>query len=82
MLETLCLESVQTSDMLRCIEGYFFCMAGATGLRPRNMAKARLFAFLAAQDISDPLVGRAAQKWIWPWENVAFKPLREFLSAL
>lgn len=32
--------------------------------------------------IYDPLVGRAAQQGIWPWESPVFGPLKEFLLTL
>ncbi len=82
MLETLCLESVLTARTSQCIEQYFTCMETEAGPRPRNMPKARTFAFLATKDLSDALVGRAAQNGIWPWDCEAFQPLRAFLQAM
>jgi len=82
MLETLCLESVQTDGTSKCLEDFFACMAAAGALSARNMTKAKTFAFLAAKDISDPLVGRAAQKGIWTWSHAAFQKLNQFLRAL
>ncbi|MGH8247935.1 MAG: DUF3226 domain-containing protein [Gammaproteobacteria bacterium] len=82
MLETLCLESVQTNGTSKCLGDFFACMAAAGVLTARNMTKAKTFAVLAAKDISDPLVGRAAQKGIWPWSHVAFQQLTQFLRAL
>ncbi len=83
MLETSCLESVTTPEISACIESFFGCMAATPGAgTPRNMTKARTFAFLATKDIYDPLVGRAAQKGVWPWEHAAFEKLRQFLRAL
>jgi hypothetical protein len=82
MLETLCLESVVSPGMSKCTEQYFACMKGEGTTQPRNMTKARTFAFLATKDIYDPLVGRTAQKGIWPWHSPAFQPLKQFLLAL
>ena len=82
MLETLCLESVMTSRVCACIEQFFSCMEREGNARSRNLTKARTFAFLACKDIYDPLVGRASQKGIWPWENDAFLPLKNFLLEL
>ena len=82
MLETLCLDSVLTPRTSKCLEQYFKCMESEGHPPPRNMTKASTFAFLAAKDVPDPLVGRAAQKGIWPWDSPAFQPLRDFLLAL
>ena len=82
MLETLCLESVHSPQIDQCIEQYFACMARAGHPQPANMTKAKTFAFLAAKEIYDPLVGRAAQKGIWPWQSPVFKPLEDFLLTL
>jgi len=81
MLETLCLKVVAPNHCA-CIDAFFQCMEGAGIEKPGNMTKARTYAYLATQDIYDPLVGRAAQKGVWPWENPIFDPLRKFLRAL
>ena len=82
MLESLCLESVKTPQISECIEQYFSCLETGGNPKPRNMTKARTFCFLASKNISDPLVGRAAQKGIWPWDSPVFRPLKDFLLAL
>lgn len=82
MLETLCLASVLTPGTTQCIDDFFKCMDREGRPNPPNQTKARTFAFLASQDISDPLVGRAAQKGIWPWSHPAFEKLTQFLRAL
>lgn len=83
MLETLCLASLSDQLVtLACMNGYFDCLETNGITLPKNMAKARTWAFLATQNLSDPQVGRAAQAKIFPWNNDAFKPLREFIAAL
>jgi len=82
MLETLCFESVKTDALVACVDSFFDCMGTATNSRPRNLPKTRTFAYLATRDISDPLVGRAAQMKIWPWDSPVFGPLKDFLSQL
>ncbi len=83
MLETLCLQSVNDQvATMACVEGYFECLEKNGVNLPPNMAKARIWAFLATQKISDPQVGRAAQANVFPWNSDAFKPLREFIAAL
>ncbi len=91
MLETLCLraipehpdsdKSVRYTTTLKCVDNYYECLE-ASEIRPGNIDKAKTWAFLAAQNLSDPQVGRAAQAKIWPWDSKAFEPLRAFLKAL
>ncbi len=83
MLETLCLQSVNDQSVtLACMDGYFDCLEKNGVTPPKNIAKARIWTFLATQNLSDPQVGRAAQAKIFPWNSDAFKPLREFIAAL
>jgi len=71
-----------TSELRPFLAQFFSCMAREGSPQPRNWTKAKTFAFLASQDIYDPLVGRAAQKGIWPWSNPVFTPLKQFLLGL
>jgi len=82
MLETLCLESVITTNMRGCIEAYFNCADSAGIGTPTNQTKAHTRAFLATQEIDEAQVGRAAQKGLWNWEHRAFESLKAFLRAL
>jgi hypothetical protein len=82
MLENLCLESVGDKPEVHCLEDYFACIEKRGGTLPRNMTKAKAFAFLAAQDLNEPLIGTAAKAKIWPWEHPAFAMLQNFLRAL
>jgi hypothetical protein len=86
MLEDVCLESVgneaENKIKLRCVDGFFECIEKQNLALPKNLTKARTWVFLSSQDVSDPQVGRAAQKRIWLWDNVAFKPIKIFLEEL
>jgi hypothetical protein len=67
---------------MACVDGYFDCLS-QNGLKPpKNESKAKLWVYLAAQNLPDPQVGRAAQAKIFPWDSHTFKPLCEFISAL
>jgi hypothetical protein len=82
MLEDLCLASVQTDLALPCVDEYFQCIQQRAGRQPRNMAKARLHAWLASQDEPVNRLGEAAEKRYWPWNSAAFQPLIQFLQNL
>ena len=79
MLESLCYDSIGHEAVKVCVEAYFACVHKTGGPLPKNMAKAKVFAYLATKDISDPLVGRAAQAGIWDWNAQPFARLKTFL---
>jgi len=86
MLENVCLESVanegESKIKLRCVDSFFECIEMQGLALPKNLTKARTWAFLSSQDVSDPQVGRAAQKRIWLWDSAAFEPIKTFLQEL
>lgn len=81
MLETLCLQSVETDPVMSCVAEYFECVE-ANGILPNNTDKARLHAFLASRNKPGLRLGEAAAKGYWPWDSPVFDPLRQFLRAL
>ncbi len=81
MLETLCLQSVESDPVIPCIDEYFCCIK-QIGVLPRVMDKARLLAFLASRYESVSQLGRASQKNCWPWDDCAFDHVRQFLRNL
>ena len=85
MLETLCWQILEGNPELRprlaCVEGYLECLRRVKVDLP-NEAKARVWAYLAAQGRFDPLVGRAAQAKVWDWKNAVLEPLTAFLKSL
>ncbi len=81
-LEDVCLESVEADAAMPCVAGFFDCI-GHTDLQgPRNMAKARVHAFLPSRERPDLRLGEAAQKGIWLCDHAAFTPLRNLLEML
>jgi hypothetical protein len=85
MLETLCWRvlkgSPELGSRLECVEGYLDCLRRIEVDLP-NEAKARVWAYLAAQGRFDPLVGRAAQAKVWDWKSTVLEPLTAFLKSL
>jgi len=84
MLESLCLKYVEIhhATTLQCVDNYYDCLKDNGVTLPTNLTKARTWTFLAAQNLSDPLVGRAAQANIWPWDDRAFDQIKQFLRSL
>ena len=82
MLEDVCLESVEADAAMQCVAGFFDCIGHTDVQGPRNMAKARVHAFLASRERPDLRLGEAAQRGIWLFDHAAFTPLRNFLEIL
>lgn len=82
MLEDLCLRSVENHPVKQCIDQYFGCVKQQLGSLPRNMAKARVQAFLAAMREQVTHLGVAAHKGYWPLSDHVFDHAREFLSNM
>lgn len=84
-LENLCLLTMKGQPIETCIEDYLLCAAGATGsshTTTTNKAKARIHAWLAAQQQPDLRLGHAARKGLLNWDSPAFEELKEFLRGL
>lgn len=81
MVEDLCLNSVSDRPEFPCVDDYFNCITQKSK-RKDFSSKAKLRAWMAAQEDFDLYIGKAAEKGYWPWENPAFDPIREFLRNL
>ena len=85
MLETLCLQAAENTEqtsgskLLPCVDEFFACLE-KRGQVPANPQKARFAGYALAQDVVDPLLGRAAQQGKIPWASPAFNLLKEFLN--
>ncbi|MDY6781272.1 MAG: DUF3226 domain-containing protein [Cyanobacteriota bacterium] len=82
MLEDLCLSSVKNDPAMTCIDGYFECVEQQASRQPKNMAKAKLHAFLASQTKPSLRLAEAAEKGVWKWDSPAFDRLKQFLQSI
>ena len=82
MLEDLCLSAVQDDPAMPCVDQYFECVEKEMGRLPRNMAKARIHAFLASRERPDRRLGEAALGGELPWDSPSFAPVKQFLNRL
>jgi len=82
MLETLCLESVKDDAALPCVDQFLDCLSERGVPTPNNLPKSRLHAFLASRPIPNCLLGQAAHKGYFPWDNPAFEKIKQFLRSL
>ena len=81
MLETLCVQSVETEPEFHCLSDYFTCLS-SHGIRPIQWDKALAHAWLASRPEPDKHLGKAAQAGYWPWQSHAFDNLWVFLRSM
>jgi hypothetical protein len=82
MLEDLCLSSVKDDPTMICIEDYFDCVQRQASRQPKNLAKAKIHAFLASQTKPGLRLAEAAEKGVWDLKHPAFSRLEQFLKAI
>ena len=89
MLESLCLSTVESENLHKCINSFIECIETETisdGNReykkPKNLHKARCRAFLAAMEEDTPSLGVAAKKGYWNLNSTKLEPLLDFLKKL
>jgi len=81
MLEDLCLQSVQTQPAMRCVDSFADCISKLPE-QPKNMSKAKVQSFLAAQPEIVNSLGLGAQNSYWDFGSTVFDELKEFLNHL
>ncbi len=83
-LEDLCLASLEGRVEMDCIEEYFRCLQDRLSPEsfPKNLAKAKIQAFLASQRESVPKLGIAAQRGYIPFEHEVFSKIKDFIRDL
>jgi len=81
MLEDLCLKTVENHPAMKCVNEFVSC-ASALEIKPKNIQKAKVQTFLAAQPEIANSVGVGAQKSYWDFESPALEELKQFLSRL
>ena len=89
MLESLCLSTVESENLHKCINSFMECVEKETisdGNReykkPKNLHKARCRAFLAAMEEDTPSLGVAAKKGYWNFDSDKLQSLLDFLKKL
>jgi hypothetical protein len=81
MIEDVCLESVSDQPEFSCVGDYFDCIAQKSS-RSKFSSKARVRVWMTSHVDFEYHVGKAAEEGYWPWESMAFGPLKNFLKAL
>jgi hypothetical protein len=81
MLEDLCINAL-APEQIQCINQYLECVQSVAGQLPSNLAKARLYTWLAVQPKPEIRLGEAALKSYLDFDHPAFEPLKRFISDL
>ncbi len=79
MLEDLCLSSVRDQKAMKCVEDFIICSQELQE-KPKNIAKAKVQAFLAIKPTIVNSIGLGAQKGYWDLESDNLLPLISFLK--
>ena len=84
MLEDLCLASLDADPILNCVEDYFKCILKQSNKKhkKKDLAKAKIHAWLASQDEPDKRLGEATKSGYLSWDNFAFNDLKQFILAI
>ena len=82
-LEELCLHSVVSDSAIPCLKSYFSCLNSLPQFTmPKEMAKAKVHAFLASRQEPDKRLGEAAEAGYWPFRDPSFDSLKNFILSL
>jgi len=81
-LEDLCLESLEQTPAIACVEEYIECLKNNDCLLCNDVSKGRMHAFLASQPDPERRLGEAACAGCWDFNHEVFAQLRDFLAAL
>jgi hypothetical protein len=83
MLENLCLETVKEKEEMKCVNRFIDCANQLENPpKPKDIAKAKVQAFLALMPEVPNQVGLGAKKRCWDFDSAELAPLKNFLSEL
>jgi hypothetical protein len=81
-LETLCLRSKASDEIITCVDAYFECLS-AKGIATDSLSdKHRIQTYLASKKEDFLQTGTAAKNGYWKFEDPAFNKVRSFLVDL
>jgi len=81
MLEDLCLKMVESHQAMQCVKAFAECVSNLVN-PPKNISKAKVQAYLAAQPEVANTIGRGAQKGYWDFDSPCLNELTSFLKNL
>ncbi len=81
ILEDLCLKTVETRKEMACVDDFMACLKGQN-CETKNISKAKVQAYLAAQPEIVNSLGLGAQKNYWDFDSKALNELKRFLELI
>ena len=84
-LEHLCLQTVATDPLLKCVEDFMQCAQGIQQNNDRisHPWKSRLYAYLAGKDgHAGKRLSQAAKDEVFPWDHSAIEPFKRIIQAM
>lgn len=81
-VETLCRQSVEDTDIARCVERYLNCLAEHDVMQSNNNDKSFAHAYLAAMANPVARVGEGARGGVWKLDSPVFEGLASFVRRL
>lgn len=81
MLEDLCISTLSSGEA-QCIDQYLQCIDTVQGTLPTNLAKAKMYAWLAVQEKPEVGLGEAALNGYFDFNHPAFTSLKDFIRTL
>jgi len=81
MLENLCLQMVEGTKNMSCVEDYLKCLHN-NKIFPKNEYKAKILTFLASMPEATNCIGHAAKKKYWDFESKCMDDIKKFLERL
>ena len=79
-LETMCLKAVEADAAMSCVNQLFECLKRGKVPSPKNLPKAKAYAFLATRPEPGKRIGEAGS--YWNWESDAWDSVKTFLAAM
>ncbi len=84
ILEDLCIQSVESKPIFRCVDEYIECCLSRLSDNERNIniSKAKIQTYLAIKKPIANTLGLAATKGYWGFEENCFSEIKEFIHNL
>ncbi|EKD11373.1 DUF3226 domain-containing protein [Limnospira platensis] len=81
MLEDLCLKSIAANE-IQCVDDFLECIYNRCERTPKNLAKAKIHAWLASQVNPGKRLGEAVESGYIKLEDEAFQQIIEFIKNI
>ncbi len=81
-LEDLCLWALDSDPAMQCVSEFMQCIQDRSAVMPKNLAKGKMYAYLASREDPELQLGQAAHRGYLPWGDSAFDQLIQFVRGV